>query len=196
MDEIENIKPFKPTKFRGVESAWGANKGTIGQIWVEQESGFFKCKGKSFQVTKKQIEDACEAGKFQEFHKIPFEFDMKYHTNTPFKKTVEDIYCSGELEEAKQQEKNTKAEIDKAYGLDKYKVANTGMMDLFLAHFEEAPETQIDSETLQEVINFNSKERTPTEKYNFLVKISKYPLTKISSFVRECASLDQYYRRP
>ena len=70
------------------------------------------------------------------------------------------------------------------------------LMELILTNCEVAPNGQIDSITKNDIKNFNNGEHTSQEKYDFIVGISKKPMTEVSKFIINLCSLDKYYKRP
>ena len=70
------------------------------------------------------------------------------------------------------------------------------LYDMIIRELRTAPESQISENLRNECTVFYSTNKTEAEKYDFLSGISKYPLTEISSFVRELCAVDKHYKRP
>jgi len=83
--------------------------------------------------------------------------------------------------------------------------ASIEMMDMILGELPKCPQNDMEGFVREKIVEFNSEEHSPAEKYDFMVEISKEKCDKISdkvsvgyisSFVRELCSLDKHYLRP
>jgi hypothetical protein len=68
------------------------------------------------------------------------------------------------------------------------------LSDLFLM-LKSAPDGQMSKEVKKEVASFDFISKGDSERYDFLIYLSKKSLNEVSSFVIELCSLDKYYLR-
>jgi len=79
------------------------------------------------------------------------------------------------------------------------------LLNMILEHLSTASESQIDKSLLEEILKFKLEDHTPSEKYDFIVSISKeniikvtdkLTIGKISNFIKVLCELDKYYLKP
>lgn len=83
------------------------------------------------------------------------------------------------------------------------------LMDTIIDHMCVAPKEMCEQYVVDDFIKLKNEKHTPSEKYDFIVGISKIPIKKINTtdnvsislgdintLVRELCSLDKYYLRP
>lgn len=78
-------------------------------------------------------------------------------------------------------------------------------MKMIIHEMCSAPTSDVEDYVREMFIKFKNEEHTPSEMYDFIVGISKIPVTKIndkmcvgdiSTFVMELCALDKHYLRP
>lgn len=85
------------------------------------------------------------------------------------------------------------------------KEASTEMMKMIIEQMCSVPSGQAENYVRERFKKFKNEEHTPPEMYDFLVEISRIPVTKIndkscvgdiSTFVMELCALDKHYLKP
>lgn len=83
--------------------------------------------------------------------------------------------------------------------------ASVEMMEKLIELMCEAPDSQMDKKVREKFLIFKDETHTPREMFDFLVSVSRIPITKvsekacigdISSFVAVTCALDNFYIRP
>jgi hypothetical protein len=75
-------------------------------------------------------------------------------------------------------------------------LATPEMLTDLLNSLKKAPASQIDPELQSGISDFQGKNPSTAEIYDFLSLFSKRPNTEISAFVQKAYAVDQHYARP
>lgn len=76
------------------------------------------------------------------------------------------------------------------------KIVSVRFMEFIIDELCKAPSGQISEDVRNSFFKFKSEEHTLSEKYDFIVNVSKLPRTEISKFIVSMCELDRYYLRP